>query len=34
MVVITSEQEGSEADHGQWKNTKRGVATTYRRIVG
>lgn len=34
MVVITSEQEGNEASHGQWRNTKRGVATTFRRIVG
>lgn len=35
MVVITSEQKGGEANHEQWeKNSTRGVAATYRKIVG
>ena len=34
MVVITSEQKGSEANHGKWgKTSMRGVAATYTEIA-
>ena len=34
MVVITSEQKGSEADRGKWgKTSMRGVAATYREVA-